>query len=73
MFLVCHISSCLLLQDGEGQAALHYAAVCERTAITELLVKHGADVELTDNDGNAPRDLCETRWPGLELLAKTTD
>ena len=49
---------------------MHYAAVCERTAIAELLVKHGADVELRDDEGNAPRDLCGSRWSGLELVTK---
>ncbi|KAL6541487.1 Acyl-CoA-binding domain-containing protein 1 [Orobanche gracilis] len=60
-------------QDGEGQTALHYAAVCERTDIAELLVKHNADKDIKDNEGVAPSDLCESSWPGLELLAKTTD
>lgn len=44
--------------------------MCERTGIAELLVKHGADIELKDDEGNAPKDLCETRWPGLELVTK---
>lgn len=52
---------------------MHYAAVCERTTIAELLVKHGADIEVKDDEGNAPRDLCESRWSGLELVTKGAD
>lgn len=54
-----------LNQDGEGQTPLHYAAVCDREAIAELLVKHNADKDVKDNDGKAPLDLCEPAWKGL--------
>lgn len=72
-FLIKFFLMCVFLKDDEGQTALHYAAVCERTAIAELLVKHGADIEVKDNEGNAPRDLCESGWPGLKLISKTAD
>lgn len=49
-------------QDNEGQTPLHYAAVCDREAIAELLVKHNADKDVKDNDGNTPVDLCESAW-----------
>lgn len=54
------------LKDLEGQTALHYAAVCEREDIAEFLVKHGADVEIKDNEGDCPRDVCELHWPWLQ-------
>lgn len=56
----------LILKDLEGQTALHYAAVCERKDIAEFLVKHGADVEIKDNEGDCPRDVCELHWPWLQ-------
>lgn len=60
---------CLLLclfQDNEGQSALHYAAVCDREAIAEFLVKQNADTDLKDDDGNAAYDLCDVKWPWLQ-------
>lgn len=53
-------------QDNEGQSPLHYAAVCEREKIGEFLVKHKADKELMDNDGNSAFDLCDLKWPWLK-------
>ena len=50
------------VQDNEGQTALHYAVVCEREDIAELLVKHHADLEIKDEDGNTARDLCPSSW-----------
>ena len=50
------------VQDNEGQTALHYAVVCEREYIAELLVKHHADLEIKDEDGNTARDLCPSSW-----------
>ncbi|KAG9146300.1 hypothetical protein Leryth_007988 [Lithospermum erythrorhizon] len=52
--------------DDEGQTPLHYAAVCERAAIAELLVKQKADLHIRDNDGNSPSDLCEQSWPWMQ-------
>lgn len=52
-------------KDNEGQTPLHYAAVCEREAIAEFLVKQNADTNLEDNDGKSARDLCEVDWPCL--------
>lgn len=53
----------LIWQDNEGQTPLHYAVVCDRETISELLVKHGANPQITDNDGNSPVDLCDSKWP----------
>lgn len=57
------------MKDNEGQAPLHYAAVCEREDIAELLVKHNADIDMKDEDGNCPRDLCDLKWPWLQHTA----
>nr|CAB3486209.1 unnamed protein product [Digitaria exilis] len=48
--------------DNEGQTALHYAVVCEREDIAELLVQHHADVRIKDEDGNTAQDLCPSSW-----------
>ena len=50
----------------EGPNALHYVAICKRGAIIEFLVKQYADMDVKDNDGNSPCDLCEKNWSWLE-------
>lgn len=44
---------------------MHYAAICERAAIAELLVEKGADVQIKDDEGKSPSDLCEFNWPWM--------
>ncbi|GJR48610.1 acyl-CoA-binding domain-containing protein 1-like protein [Tanacetum coccineum] len=46
------------MKDNKGQTPLHYAIVCERKEIGELLVKRNAGTDIQDNDGNYP---CRTR------------
>lgn len=46
-----------IFQDGEGQTPLHYAVLCERPAIADLLTRHGADPNAKDNDGHSPHEL----------------
>ena len=53
------------VQDNEGQTALHYAVLCEREDIAELLVKHHADLQIKDEDGSTPQDLCPSSWSFL--------
>ncbi|GKF82182.1 acyl-CoA-binding domain-containing protein 1-like protein, partial [Tanacetum coccineum] len=42
------------MKDNEGQTPLHYAAVCERKEIGELLVKRNVGTDINDNDWNYP-------------------
>lgn len=58
------------MKDQEGQTALHYAVVCEREEIAEFLVKENADTTVKDNDGASPLELCGSKWPWLQGVAK---
>lgn len=49
-------------QDNDGQTPLHYAVLCEREEIAELLIEHHADQHIKDSDGSSPLDLCGSRW-----------
>lgn len=60
-------------QDDEGQTPLHYAVVCDREGIAEFLVKQSASMDIKDNDGNAPRDVCESDWPWMRSAAMHAD
>ncbi|XP_063676952.1 transient receptor potential cation channel subfamily A member 1-like [Bolinopsis microptera] len=40
--------------DGEGFTALHYAARYNNVDVMELLIEHGADVNVKDEDGQTP-------------------
>lgn len=51
----CNINS----QDSYLQTPLHYAVTCDHTSLAKLLVKHGADLQLTDSDGNTPSYYCD--------------
>ncbi len=35
------------------------AGFCEHKTIIEILLSHGADPSIKDNDGNTPQDSCE--------------
>lgn len=41
-------------QDRNGYCALHFARQEKQLACAELLLKHGADLELADRHGNTP-------------------
>lgn len=45
------------LQDGEGQTALFYASSCGHKACVKLLLQHGADKEIVDNEESSCRDV----------------
>jgi ankyrin repeat protein len=40
-----------------GKTALHYAAAAGHTQVIALLLDHGADPTLKDNQGSTPLDL----------------
>jgi len=63
----------LSLQDNEGQTPLHYAVLCDREAIAEYLVKHNADVDVRDNDGTSPSELCEKNWRFMQAKEKVDE
>ena len=42
-------------RDGDGLTALHYAVICDRGDVVDLLVANGADADVADNDGETPR------------------
>ncbi|KAF4799837.1 hypothetical protein TURU_050982 [Turdus rufiventris] len=50
-----------ILQDGEGQTALHYAATCEFLDIVELLLQSGADPRLRDQEGCLPEEVTDSK------------
>ena len=43
------------MRDGDGLTALAYAVICDRGDVVDLLVAHGADADVADNDGETPR------------------
>lgn len=45
------------LVDGEHQTALHYASSCGHKSCISLLLKHNADKQIKDLDGNSPLDV----------------
>lgn len=45
------------LQDGEGQTALFYASSCGHKACVQLLLEHGADREIVDNEESSCYDV----------------
>lgn len=59
-------------QDNEGQTPLHYAALCDREAIAELLVRHNADTDIKDNDCSSPGDICSSKWAFIASAKQTT-
>lgn len=67
--------SCLYhyLKDNEGQTPLHYAAVCDRKSLAELLVKKHAATDIKDDDGNYPSDLCDSKWPWIQPRVTSLD
>lgn len=60
-------------KDNEGQTPLHYAVVCEREALAQFLMRQNADIDIKDNDGNTPRDICDSDWPWMKCPAEKTD
>jgi len=53
-------------QDKEGRTALHWAAIENRTDIMQLLLKHGAQPGLEDQDGKTADDLLLSPFPSEE-------
>ena len=41
-------------QDSTGYTSLHYCALNKYSDLTDLLLEHGADVNITDEHGNPP-------------------
>ncbi len=63
-----HLGQCQMRVPNKGRWAhinvklLHFlisAGFCEHGAIIQLLLTHGADPTIKDNDGNTPQDSCE--------------
>lgn len=52
-------------KDKEGQTPLHYAVLTGEKGLVSLLLRHGVDKTLTDNEGLTAADLAE----GDELKA----
>ena len=52
-------SSLLELRDDAGQSALHYAALANKPAMVELLIDHGIDPNVQDNEGRTPLTVVE--------------
>ena len=46
-------------QDGDGQTALHYGAMCAHRAVIAALLARGADPTLSDSDGALPGDVAD--------------
>lgn len=50
-----------LLYLGQRSSSLHYAACFGRPAIAKVLLRHGANPELRDEDGKTPLDKARER------------
>lgn len=47
------------LQDGQGKTALHYAVMREDCMMIRVLLEHQANINISDNNGQAPLDLVQ--------------
>jgi E3 ubiquitin-protein ligase HECTD1 len=50
-----------LLTVGQRSSSLHYAACFGRPAIAKVLLRHGANPDLRDEDGKTPLDKARER------------
>jgi ankyrin repeat protein len=50
-----------LLNIGQRSSSLHYAACFGRPAIAKVLLRHGANPDLRDEDGKTPLDKARER------------
>lgn len=55
------------LRTDRGRTPLHAAVLAESSVVTSLLITHGVDPNVQDDDGNTPLTLC--LLPDNELLA----
>ena len=44
-------------RDNNGMTPLHWPCRCGYLKIVHLLITHGADINIADNEGNIPLDL----------------
>ncbi len=57
----------LNVRDQDGQTALHMAVIARKVAIVEVLLKHGADVTLTDNKSQTALHIAAAKFGLWEL------
>ncbi|PVU93151.1 hypothetical protein BB559_003431 [Furculomyces boomerangus] len=60
-------------QDDNGYSCLHAAASWKNSEITKYLLDNGANVNITDNDGDTPLHMCESAECALLLLKAGAD
>lgn len=58
-FVINHLNMFFTL--GQRSSSLHYAACFGRPAIAKVLLRHGANPELRDEDGKTPLDKARER------------
>ena len=58
IILVIYVSTIL---TGQRSSSLHYAACFGRPAIAKVLLRHGANPDLRDEDGKTPLDKARER------------
>jgi ankyrin repeat protein len=61
MRIVLYIAIATLFTVGQRSSSLHYAACFGRPAIAKVLLRHGANPDLRDEDGKTPLDKARER------------
>lgn len=62
MLCLCLVlNSATLLFSGQRSSSLHYAACFGRPQIAKVLLRHGANPDLRDEDGKTPLDKARER------------
>ena len=53
------LNDCVNIQDNQGMTPLHYAVLIEDIEIITALIDIGANIEISDKNGETPYDMAE--------------
>lgn len=56
------------MNKGQRSSSLHYAACFGRPAVAKVLLRHGANADLRDEDGKTPLDKARERHDQGKVL-----